>query len=87
MRLPCPLCGDRDLREFTYLGHETYLDRPAPEADPAAWDAYLHLRDNPCGPVRELWRHEAGCGAWLLAERDTATHAIGSVVLPREARA
>ena len=22
-------------------------------------------------PVRDLWLHEAGCGAWLLVERDT----------------
>ena len=28
MRIPCPCCGPRDLREFTYLGSEAYLDRP-----------------------------------------------------------
>ena len=49
MRIPCPLCGPRDRREFTYYGAEDYLHRPAPDAAPEAWDAYLHLRDNPAG--------------------------------------
>jgi sarcosine oxidase subunit delta len=81
MRLTCPLCGDRDRREFHYLGHATYLHRPGADAPPEAWEAYLHLRDNPCGPTRDLWQHEAGCGAWLVVERDTATHAVHSVEL------
>ncbi|MFN3146190.1 MAG: sarcosine oxidase subunit delta [Paracoccaceae bacterium] len=76
MRLPCPLCGDRDIREFTYKGGAEYLDRPAPEADDAAWDAYLHLRENPAGATRDLWYHGGGCGAWLVVERDTVTHAV-----------
>jgi sarcosine oxidase subunit delta len=81
MRLTCPLCGDRDRREFYYLGHETWADRPNLDADPASWNAYLHLRDNPAGATRDLWQHEAGCGAWLVVERDTVTHAIASVRL------
>ena len=84
MRIPCPLCGDRDLREFTYLGHETYLDRPAAEAPPRDWDAYLHLRENPEGATADLWWHGAGCGAWLRVERDTATHAVASARLASE---
>ncbi|MEM7710829.1 MAG: sarcosine oxidase subunit delta [Pseudomonadota bacterium] len=84
MRLTCPLCGVRDRREFYYMGHETYLNRPTAEADPAAWDDYLHNRDNPAGPTRDLWCHEAGCGAWLLVDRDTVTHEITSVRLARE---
>lgn len=31
MRLPCPLCGTRDLREFYCQG--AALPRPAPDAD------------------------------------------------------
>ena len=31
MRIPCPLCGDRDLSEFAYLGDAT-LTRPDPSA-------------------------------------------------------
>ncbi len=76
MRIPCPLCGPRDRREFTYQGAAAMLDRPAPDAGAAAWNDYLHNRDNPCGETRDLWFHEAGCGAWLVVTRDTATHAV-----------
>ena len=85
MRINCPICGLRDLREFTYLGDATYLNRPAPGSPIDAWDDYLHLRDNPAGQTRELWQHTAGCGAWLVVERDTVTHEIISVELAKEA--
>ena len=81
MRIPCPLCGPRDRREFTYSGAEAYLNRPAPDAPPADWDAYLHLRDNPAGMTRDLWYHETGCTSWLLVTRNTVSHEIGDVVL------
>jgi len=86
MRIPCPICGPRDSREFTYKGHATYLDRPAEDAGPQAWNAYLHLRDNPAGPTRDLWYHGAGCCAWLLVDRDTATHRVTGARLARELR-
>lgn len=76
MRIPCPICGTRDRREFTYQGAAELLRRPAPDAGDAAWDDYLHNRDNPCGEARDLWFHEAGCGAWLVVTRDTATHEV-----------
>ena len=85
MRLTCPLCGDRDLREYAYKGHETYLHRPDGGAPIEAWDDHLHLRDNPAGPTRDLWQHVHGCAAWLLVERDTTTHAIASVTLAKDA--
>ncbi|MBN8291561.1 sarcosine oxidase subunit delta [Rhodobacter sp. NTK016B] len=78
MRLACPCCGPRDRREFTYYGAADYLDRPAPEAGLDAWDAYLHLRDNPAGKTRDLWYHDP-CQSWLEVERDTVTHAVHSV--------
>ena len=81
MRLTCPLCGPRDRREFHYLGAEEYLHRPAAGAAPAAWDDYLHNRDNPAGETRDLWYHEAGCGQWLLVTRDTVSHDIRKVEL------
>ncbi|MGB3408405.1 MAG: sarcosine oxidase subunit delta [Jannaschia sp.] len=84
MRLKCPLCGDRDRREFYYKGHETYLHRPDAGSETAQWDDYLHNRDNTAGLTRDLWQHEAGCRAWLLVERDTVTHDILSVRLVRE---
>jgi len=76
MRIPCPICGPRDRREFYYQGAAVALSRPAADADAAAWADYLHNRDNPCGPTRDLWYHEAGCGAWLVVTRDTATHEV-----------
>jgi len=74
MRIPCPLCGPRDRREFYYKG--AALKRPAADAGPQAWDDYVHLRDNPAGSTRDLWHHEAGCGAWLVVTRDTVTHEV-----------
>ena len=76
MRIPCPLCGMRDRREFYYQGAATMLARPAAEAAPEIWADWLHLRDNPAGRVRDLWYHEAGCGAWLVVDRDTVTHEV-----------
>ncbi|PVH28626.1 sarcosine oxidase subunit delta [Pararhodobacter oceanensis] len=79
MRIDCPYCGARDLREYTYGGAAAYLQRPEAEAeaaaDDAAWDAYLHLRDNPAGRTRDLWFHEP-CATWLEVERDTVSHEI-----------
>ncbi|MFN3938284.1 MAG: sarcosine oxidase subunit delta [Gemmobacter sp.] len=75
MRIPCPHCGQRDRREFYYYGAEDWLDRPAPDADPATWDSYIHLRDNPAGPHRDLWYHEP-CGTWVAVRRNTVTHAV-----------
>ena len=79
MRITCPLCGERDRREFYYSGDETYADRPLADAAPEAWDDHLHLRTNPAGETRDLWYHEAGCGAWLVIDRNTVTHAITAV--------
>jgi sarcosine oxidase subunit delta len=75
MRLTCPHCGERDLREFSYRGDAVALDRPEPEAGIGAWDSYLHLRDNPAGTTRDLWHH-GPCGTWVVVERDTVTHEI-----------
>ena len=79
MRLNCPLCGERDRREFHYYGAEDYLNLPAPDAPPAAWDDYLHNRDNPAGVTRDLWYHDMGCSSWLLVTRNTVTHEILAV--------
>lgn len=83
MRVRCPLCGDRDRREFTYQGADVALSRPAVDAGAAAWDDYLHNRDNPAGETRDLWQHDP-CGAWLVVTRSTVTHAITAVVLASE---
>lgn len=86
MRLTCPICGARDRREFYYQGDAVALTRPAPDADEATWDDYVHLRDNPAGETRDLWYHEGGCGAWLVVRRDTLTHAIMDVALASAVR-
>ena len=83
MRLPCPICGDRDRREFYYLGAADYLDRPAP-GQQNAYHSYLHLRATPAGETRELWYHEAGCGAWILVTRDTVTHEVSAATCVEE---
>ena len=79
MRIDCPLCGMRDLREFSYLGDARLAARPAPDAPAELWHDHVHLRDNPAGPHEELWQHALGCRAWLRVRRDTLTHAIASV--------
>lgn len=76
MRIPCPLCGARDRREFYYYGAEDYLHRPEVGAAPEAWDNYLHLRDNPAGITRDLWYHETGCASWIVVTRNTVTHEV-----------
>lgn len=81
MRIDCPFCGSRDIREFTYMGDALALDRPDPDAGDAAWNDYVHNRDNPAGPTRELWYHEMGCAAWLVVTRDTRSHEIHAVEL------
>lgn len=77
MRITCPHCGERDLREFVYRGHVLALMRPSEGADAAVWDDYLHNRDNPAGLTDDLWCH-APCGSWLQVRRDTLTHEIVS---------
>ncbi len=84
MRLTCPLCGERDLREFVYRGSAVLMARPGPEAGATAFLDYLVTRDNPAGPNAELWHHEGGCRAWLRVVRDTRSHAILKTALARE---
>lgn len=96
MRINCPYCGSRDLREFTFLGEACEADAARDAAAPgksggalsatgpqaAAYDA-VYLRDNPLGRSRGWWFHDHGCRSWLLIERDNRTHDILSVSLAR----
>jgi len=81
MRLPCPICGERDRREFYYQGDAVTLDRPMRDGGDAVWDDYLHNRDNPAGETRDLWHHSAGCGAWIVVRRNTLTHVVSGAEL------
>jgi methylglutamate dehydrogenase subunit B len=83
MRVTCPICGERDRREFTVQGDGTSLRRPDRDAEAEAWHDYVHLRDNLAGRLREMWYHDP-CGAWVVVERDTVTHAIYGTALARE---
>jgi methylglutamate dehydrogenase subunit B len=81
MRIPCPYCGERDAREFAYLGDAT-VTRPT-ASDVAAFQDYVNLRDNPAGTHREFWYHASGCRSWLVVTRDTRTHRIDGAVLAK----
>ncbi|MEX0969855.1 MAG: sarcosine oxidase subunit delta [Paracoccaceae bacterium] len=83
MHLNCPLCGPRDLREFSYLGAARLMARPDAD-DQAAMVDYVHYRDNPAGENAELWQHDYGCRAWLHVLRNTVTHEVLSVALARD---
>ncbi len=76
MIILCPHCGNRLSTEFSYLGDAALLDRPDYEDGDEQWSDYVYLRDNPAGPHRELWRHSAGCGNWLIVTRDTRSHEL-----------
>ena len=82
MRIRCPHCGERDGREFGYLGDAALRERPdGLEADAAAMAGHVYLRGNPAGPHRELWYH-GPCRTWLEVERDTRSHAVLAVAFP-----
>lgn len=75
--IACPHCGERAQAEFAY---ERSLDSIAPvAAPPAEAMARLYARENPRGWADELWRHTAGCGAWMVLRRHRISHAIESV--------
>ena len=87
MRMACPFCGVREIGEFTYLGDATprrpaiaAADGKATPAEAEAFYDYVYQRDNVAGAMREYWYHGGGCRSWLVAERDTRTHDILSVV-------
>ncbi len=87
LAIHCPLCGERPYTEFRY-GGDASKRRPAlGTMAPEAWHDYLFLFDNPKGPHREFWQHDQGCRQWLLVVRDTATNAVGEVILARNAGA
>lgn len=60
---------------------------PAVRQAPTLGTDYLHTRENPCGPARELWHHGDGCGAWLIVTRNTLTHEMIDCTLVQKVRA
>lgn len=80
MRIQCPHCGVRDAQEYVYLGDAKPKRPSGLAASESEMFEYVYMRDNPRGPHQELWYHSAGCHAWLIVTRNTATHEISSVV-------
>ena len=78
LQIPCPWCGVRDESEFRYRGDATRT-RPAADAGPDAFNAYVYERVNPRGWHSEWWLHVAGCKKLLKVVRHTVTHEIRSV--------
>ena len=80
-----PLLGPRDAAEFVYLGDAAMIKRPdGMTASNSDMHDYMFLRDNPAGPIRELWYHEQGDRSWLVVTRNTVTHEITHVELARD---
>ena len=83
--VPCPNCGPRNSTDLRY-GGESHA-RPDPNtASPSEWRAYLYLRDNPAGWLRENWYCASGCRRWFSVERNTATNEFRHPPLPGDKR-
>ena len=83
--VPCPNCGPRNSTDLRY-GGESHA-RPDPNtASPAEWRAYLYLRDNPAGWLRENWYCASGSRRWFSIERNTATNEFRDPPLPGDKR-
>jgi heterotetrameric sarcosine oxidase delta subunit len=80
MRIPCPICGERDSGEFTYSGDAT-IEYPALDADQAAWYGAVFERTNPRGVHTEFWHHTTGCRRFIVVKRNTLTHEVHGAML------
>ena len=85
-RLTCPVCGKRDVYEFTFGGQER---GPRPEQEglsaeehfrwvqfrmiPGVAGAGTHAAQRG-GVQREWWYHGQGCGVWFRTMRDPAAN-------------
>ncbi len=65
IRLICPFCGPRELREFEF--HKT---RAEPGSTPYA---QVYERVNRLDDSVEHWQHVQGCRAWMLVRRNPST--------------
>ena len=77
-RLTCPVCGKRDVYEFTFGGQER---GPRPEQEGLTAEEHFRwtqFRMIPGGadapPQQEWWYHGQGCGVWFRTTRDPATN-------------
>ncbi len=89
-RLTCPVCGKRDVYEFTFGGQERG-PRPAQEGlsaeehfrwvqfrmIPGEWEGGEGggVREGDWAvPQEEWWYHGQGCGVWFRTTRDPGTN-------------
>jgi sarcosine oxidase subunit delta len=79
--IPCPICGPRDVNEFSYAGEVTTRPKERPTLPELM--TYVHFRRNVAGVQREWWYHRFGCQEWFLADRDTRTNVVLSTEQPR----
>ncbi len=81
---PCPFCGERDEREFHFVG-EAGKRRPDTKTlvTDKLWAGYLHVRQNPKGPSREVWRHLT-CNELFVMERDTLSMEVLAITVLRK---
>jgi len=72
--LTCPICGLREVHEFTFGGQERG-PRPSQEGLTAeAHFRYAQFRSIPPEPQEEWWYHGQGCGVWFKTTRNPATN-------------
>ncbi len=73
-RLTCPVCGKRDIYEFTFGGEERGPRPPQEGLGAAAHFRWCQFRSVPAEPREEWWYHRAGCGVWFKTTRNPATN-------------
>jgi methylglutamate dehydrogenase subunit B len=72
-RLVCPFCGPRELVEFRF--HKTL------PAGPGSAFAQVYERVDRPDASLEHWQHVAGCGGWLLVQRNPSSGTVLQVRL------
>ncbi len=73
-RLTCPVCGKRDVYEFTFGGQER---GPRPHQEGLSAEEHFRwtqFRMIPYELQEEWWYHGQGCGVWFKITRDPGTN-------------
>ncbi len=85
LQITCPWCGEREGVEFHCHG-EAHIARPENPAElsDAEWGDYVFFRKNLKGVHYERWTHDAGCGRWFNAVRDTVSDAFIATYKPTD---
>ena len=75
-RLTCPVCGSRDVHEFTFGGQDRGPRPPQEGLDAEEHFRWVQFRMIPGGGARqrEWWHHGQGCGVWFRTTRDPTTN-------------